>query len=78
MQNQAMDPFLLPMCSACGGPTSLSRVEPFPSGDVADLRTYQCPRCDKSESIPVRRSREHTHGRRRVRTNLPVQSFDAC
>lgn len=57
MPSLPMDPFLLPMCPACGGPTSLSQIEPFWSGEVEDLRTYQCPRCDKSESIPVRRHR---------------------
>jgi hypothetical protein len=56
LQKQRIDPFLLPVCPACGGPTNLSQLQPGPS-DGEDFRTYQCAWCGRSESISVQRRR---------------------
>jgi hypothetical protein len=57
LQKKRIDPFLLPVCPACGGPTNLSQIQPGPSGDGEDFRTYQCAWCGRSESISVQRHR---------------------
>jgi hypothetical protein len=41
-----------PPCGKCGSPTMLARVEP--AGEPGyDLRTFECPACEHSETIKV-------------------------
>jgi hypothetical protein len=48
------DPGARPMCS-CGEMMMLARIEPGPPG--VDLRTFECTKCDRSQTlaIPLRR-----------------------
>jgi hypothetical protein len=55
MRTTPLDPFLLPVCPECGGPTSLSIVEPSPAREREDLRTYRCAWCGKSQTLSVKR-----------------------
>ncbi len=54
---QTIDPFLLPVCSHCGGPTSLSHLEPNPARDGEDLRSYKCAWCGALRTLAVARDR---------------------
>jgi len=63
MRNAAPDPFLLPVCPECGGPTSLATVEPEPGREHSDLRTFRCAWCGKSQTLSVQRRRERGAGR---------------
>ncbi len=38
-------------CSECGSPMDLTRIEPDKPGH--DLRTFECPQCQHSETIVV-------------------------
>jgi hypothetical protein len=55
---QMIEPFLLPVCSHCGGPTSLSHLEPNPSCSFEDLRTYKCAWCGAMRTHTVARKRK--------------------
>jgi hypothetical protein len=55
MRTSSLDPFLLPVCPECGGPTNLSTLEPNPTREWEDLRTYQCAWCGKSQTLLVKR-----------------------
>jgi hypothetical protein len=54
---QMIEPFLLPVCSQCGGPTSLSHLEPNPACSHEDLRTYKCASCGALRTHAVARKR---------------------
>jgi hypothetical protein len=54
---QMIEPFLLPVCSRCGGPTSLSHLEPNPACSHEDLRTYKCAACGALRTHAVARQR---------------------
>jgi len=59
---QVIEPFLLPVCSHCGGPTSLSHLEPNPACSLEDLRTYKCAWCGALRTHAVARKRkERSH-----------------
>lgn len=55
---QMIEPFLLPVCSHCGGPTSLSHLEPNPTCSHEDLRTYKCAWCGALRTHAVARKRK--------------------
>jgi len=55
---QMIEPFLLPVCSHCGGPTSLSHLEPNPACSHEDLRTYKCASCGALRTHAVARKRQ--------------------
>ena len=55
---QMIEPFLLPVCAQCGGPTSLSHLEPNPSCSSEDLRTYKCAWCGELRTHAVARKRK--------------------
>jgi hypothetical protein len=57
---QMIEPFLLPVCSHCGGPTHLSHLEPNPSCSFEDLRTYKCAWCGAQRTHAVARQRKGT------------------
>lgn len=57
---QMIEPFLLPVCSHCGGPTSLSHLEPNPSCSFEDLRTYKCAWCGALRTHAVRQRKERS------------------
>jgi ssDNA-binding Zn-finger/Zn-ribbon topoisomerase 1 len=42
-----------PPCSKCGGPMWLARIEPTEKPDF-DLRTFECPQCDQSDTVMVK------------------------
>jgi len=63
MRPKSLDPFLLPVCPECGGPTSLSCLEPHPERQDEDLRTYDCAWCGRSQKISVRRRPEQLRRR---------------
>jgi hypothetical protein len=46
---------LCPDCARCGGKTRLFGIEPHPTVDRTDLRTYVCARCDgvQTEVVPL-------------------------
>jgi hypothetical protein len=46
----SIDPFLLPTCSACSGPMSLSYLEPA-SEYQPERRTYRCADCGAEETV---------------------------
>jgi hypothetical protein len=48
---------MLPLCSACGGPTRLTRVEPHPTAAATDLRTFECQECGEQKTFLVCRKR---------------------
>ena len=52
---QPIEPFLLPVCSECGGPTRLSKLEPDLWNGVDEFRTYECAWCGKSHTRLVAR-----------------------
>ncbi|HEY4922048.1 MAG TPA: hypothetical protein VII40_18235 [Xanthobacteraceae bacterium] len=52
-----IEPFLLPVCSNCGGPLSLSHLEPNPENSVQDLRSYKCAWCGDIRTLAVARRR---------------------
>ena len=41
-----------PPCSKCGTTMMLARIEPDAPG--RDLRTFECPKCENSESTVVK------------------------
>lgn len=44
-----------PNCHRCGAATRLFGIEPHPTVDRTDLRTYVCARCDgvQTEIVPL-------------------------
>jgi transposase-like protein len=46
------DAILRPTCPKCSTTMMLARIEPHSDGH--DLRTFECPECDHSESSVVR------------------------
>jgi hypothetical protein len=52
-----IEPFLLPVCSNCGGPMSLSHLEPNPENSAQDLRSYKCASCGDIRTFEVARKR---------------------
>jgi len=42
-----------PLCSKCGGPTTLARIEPAPEPGH-DLRTFECTACDNADVVTVK------------------------
>jgi hypothetical protein len=55
-----IEPFLLPVCSHCGGPTNLSHLEPNPACSHEDLRTYKCTWCGALRTHAVARKRKES------------------
>jgi hypothetical protein len=45
-----------PACSDCGKSTRLTGIEPHPTEQHTDLRTYQCVVCDavQVQAVPLR------------------------
>jgi len=43
----------LPSCPKCGDPMWLARIEPSDKPDY-DQRTFECPLCDKSETMMIK------------------------
>jgi len=39
-----------PACASCSGPTRLVGIEPHPTRDHTDLRTYQCMACQEMQA----------------------------
>ena len=50
-------PFLLPLCTVCGGPTMLARIDPAPAEDTHDRRIYVCSECGSQQTEAVIRRR---------------------
>ena len=47
-------PFLLPLCTVCGGPTMLARIDPAPAEeDAQDRRIYICTKCGAQQTEAV-------------------------
>lgn len=46
-------PIDLPPCPKCGNRMSLARIEPTDTPDF-DQRTFECPRCDHSETMMIK------------------------
>jgi hypothetical protein len=49
------DPFLLPLCAACGGAMNLSSLEPHPTLADHEIKTFSCTRCGANEAFDVRK-----------------------
>ena len=50
--SQAAATIARPLCSKCSRQMWLARIEPFDPNH--DMRTFECPACDHSESIVVK------------------------
>ena len=50
-----IDPFLLPLCPECAGPASLSRLEPHPTDETKELRTFLCADCGAQQTFAIDR-----------------------
>jgi len=48
-----INPFLLPTCAVCGGPLSLSHVEPA-SDHEPERRIYRCAECNAEQAVNAR------------------------
>lgn len=46
-----IDPFLLPICAACGGPLSLSHIEPATAFEP-EKRIFRCAKCNAEQALP--------------------------
>ena len=46
------DPFLLPVCD-CGGPMNLASLEPHPTEQAHELKTYKCLHCGRQHVFNV-------------------------
>jgi hypothetical protein len=45
-----INPFLLPTCIVCGGPVSLSHVEPATDHEP-ERRVYRCAECNAEQAV---------------------------
>jgi hypothetical protein len=45
-----IDPFLLPICAACGGPLSLSHLEPATAFEP-EKRIFRCSKCNAEQPL---------------------------
>jgi hypothetical protein len=45
-----INPFLLPTCAVCGGPLSLSHIEPE-SDHEPERRIYRCAECNAEQAV---------------------------
>jgi hypothetical protein len=48
------DPFLLPVCD-CGGPMNLASLEPHPTEQAHELKTYKCVHCGRQHVFNVQK-----------------------
>jgi hypothetical protein len=47
-------PFLLPLCTVCGGPTVLARLDPLTAGeDAHDRRIFICADCGAQQTETI-------------------------
>jgi hypothetical protein len=46
------DAIVRPPCTKCGTVMLLARIEPDKPGH--DLRTFECPKCEHSESVVIK------------------------
>lgn len=42
--------FLLPLCEECDTPLSLASVEPDPTDERKEIRTFRCPKCGAEQA----------------------------
>ena len=48
------DPFLLPVCE-CGGPMNLASLEPHPTRQDQELKTFKCSLCSRQQVFTVQK-----------------------
>lgn len=53
MQPAAGNGLIGPPCELCGGKTRLTGIEPHPTVDHKDLRTYECLMCGHPVAVEV-------------------------
>ena len=51
LSEPSLIPIERPRCPACQGRMMLARIEPSPGG--ADLRTFECPKCERVQKMLV-------------------------
>ena len=51
LSEPSLIPIERPRCPACQGRMMLARIEPSPGG--ADLRTFECPKCEHVQKMLV-------------------------
>jgi hypothetical protein len=54
-QIRAINSFMLPLCPECSGPASLSRLEPHPTDETKELRTFLCADCGAQQTFVLDR-----------------------
>jgi DNA-directed RNA polymerase subunit RPC12/RpoP len=55
-----LDPFILPVCSTCGGAMNLSWAAPALLDDEHELRGYRCTGCGEEHACRMHRPRSST------------------
>ena len=53
IDHDSPNPIRGPVCAKCSGPTRLIGIEPHPTQDQTDLRTYACIACDAVQACVV-------------------------
>ncbi len=51
-QNAPSNPVVQPLCPDCGAPMRLTEIVPEKSG--YDRRTFECPKCKRSDTVVVK------------------------